>query len=248
MLSIFVFSNSISEIPQAIVKVARFKGKTPVAFIDMEEFDANLIKTVDDVIKFIKRHTSSEIIISGKAKHDKLWDYPLIAVREAVVNALVHRDYLDSGNIQIRIFDDRLEVWSPGLLPKELSIKSIPTWSRSIPRNKVLAKLFKAAAVIENWGTGFPRIISACEANKNPGPEFLEKQGAFIIIFKKRSNEGLNSLLKTIQKNPGIKAKDTVVLLNNRPLKTLERQIKELIKKSLIEHRGSRKTGGYYVK
>jgi hypothetical protein len=62
--------------------------------------------------------------------------YPLEALREAVVNAIVHRDYTDPGNIQIRIFDDRLEIWSPGLLPKELNIKNLLSENRSIPRNR----------------------------------------------------------------------------------------------------------------
>ena len=108
-----------------MIKGARFKGKTMVHFLDMKDFKGNLIAAVDEVLDFIQRHISMGVGIGAKAARDEKWDYPLEALREAVVNAIVHRDYTDPGNIQIRIFDDRLEIWSPGLLPKELNIKNL---------------------------------------------------------------------------------------------------------------------------
>lgn len=77
------------------------------------------------------------------------------ALREAVLNALVHRDYTDSGNAQIRIFDDRLEIWSPGLLPKAIDIDNVYKDGRSVPRNNLLMRIFHHVELIENWGTGF---------------------------------------------------------------------------------------------
>ncbi len=112
-------------IPGAVIKGARFKGKTMLRFLDMKDFKGNLIAAVNEVLDFIQRHISMGVGIGAKAARDEKWDYPLEALREDVVNAIVHRDYTDPGNIQIRIFDDRLEIWSPGLLPKELNIKNL---------------------------------------------------------------------------------------------------------------------------
>ena len=108
----------------------------------MKDFNSSLVLAVDEVLDFIKRHISMEVIFLGKAERDDVWDYPLDSLKEAIINALVHRDYFDSGNIQIRIFDNRLEIWSPGLLPKEIDIKNLFKEHRSIPRNKEIVKIF----------------------------------------------------------------------------------------------------------
>src|SRR4030042_5731307 len=113
------------------------------------------------------------------------------ALREAVVNAIVHRDYTDPGNIQIRISDRRLEIWSPGLLPKELNIKSLLAENRSIPRNRGLAKIFHDIGFIEGWGPGFQRMVEGCAMNGNPKPELKEMTGAFVVKFiKSPAGEG----------------------------------------------------------
>ena len=87
------------------------------------------------------------------------------------MNAIVHRDYTDPGNIQIRIFDDRLEIWSPGLLSKELNISSLLAGNRSSPRNRGLAKIFHDIGFIEGWGAGFQWMLEGCTMNSNPKPE-----------------------------------------------------------------------------
>jgi ATP-dependent DNA helicase RecG len=92
----------------------------------------------------------------------------MVALREAILNALVHRDYVDNGNIQIRIFDNFIEIWSPGLLTKELNIKELLKNNRSIPRNREILAIFHKAGEIENWGTGFSRICESCIENGNP--------------------------------------------------------------------------------
>ena len=174
------------EIYNATLRAARFKGQSVVKFLDEKKFDGNIINTVGQAMDFIKRHISTEFVMTGKPKRDEIWDYPLLALREAVINALIHRDYNDSGNIQIRIFDNSLEIWSPGLLPKEIDTKSILTENRSIPRNKKLVEIFHKIGLVENWGTGFQRIIEECKKNGNKTPDFSEKTGAFVISFEKR--------------------------------------------------------------
>ena len=235
-----------------------------VHFLDMKDFKGNLIAAVNDVLEFIQRHISMGVGIGAKAARDEKWDYPLEALREAVVNAIVHRDYTDPGNIQIRIFDDRLEIWSPGFLPKELNIKNLLSENRSIPRNRGLAKIFHDIGFIEGWGTGFQRMVEGCAINGNPKPELKEITGAFVVKFTRRPaseginkgrsegtnggvNEGISRLLGFIRKNPGRRVVEIAVALNI-PSKTIERWIKKLREQGRVIFTGSRKTGGYFVK
>lgn len=188
-------------------------------------------------------------------------------LREAVVNAIVHRDYTDPGNIQIRIFDDRLEIWSPGLLPKELNIRNLLSENRSIPRNRALAKIFHDIGFIEGWGTGFQRMVEACIANGNPKPELKEMTGAFVVKFARRPagegkggginggvnggisggiTEGIKRLADYIKNAPGRNVAEITAALDI-PQRTVERWLKKLKGEGEIVFIGSRKTGGYHA-
>ena len=195
------FAKNNTDIYQSIVKAARFKGQSVVKFLDEKEFDGSIIHCVDQTMNFIKRHINTEFVITGKPERDEIWDYPLLALREAVINALIHRDYNDSGNIQIRIFDSSLEIWSPGILPKEINIKNIFLENRSIPRNKKLVEIFHQINLVESWGTGFQRIVEECKKNGNKMPEFSEKAGAFVIAFKRRESTDLEKLGEKLGEN-----------------------------------------------
>ena len=238
-----------------------------VHFLEMKDFKGNLIAAVNEVLDFIQRHISMGVGIGAKAARDERWDYPLEALREAVVNAVVHRDYTDPGNIQIRIFDDRPEIWSPGLLPKELNIKSLLADNRSIPRNRGLAKIFHDIGFIEDWGTGFQRMTDGCATNGNPKPEFKEMTGAFVVKFIRRSaseggvggisggvsggtdggtKEGIDSLADYIRNTPGRNVTEITAALDI-PQRTIERWIKKLKEQGEIVFSGPRKSGGYFV-
>ncbi len=240
--------------------------------IDMKNFDGNLPSSIESVLAFIRRHTSMEAVITGKARRDEVWDYPMPALREAVVNALVHRDYNDPGTIQIRIFDDRLEVWSPGLLPKELHVRKLEHEHRSIPRNRRLAEIFHTLGLIESWGSGFARIMSGSRQNGNKDPVFKEVAGAFVVIFPRRKRErgacegangeanggvkrgvigvvkgGVNDpVVEFIRLNAG-KRRNAIALALGIPAKTLEKQLARLKARGLVEFRGATKTGGYFA-
>ena len=240
------FTKSNTLFPQAVVKAARFKGNEPVTFLDTRDFDESLLLITDQVLDFIKKNIRLEYLISGKAERDERWEYPLVALREAILNAVVHRDYNDPGNIQIRIFDDFIEIWSPGLLPKELDINSLPKNSRSIPRNKQLLNIFHLAGDIENWGTGFARISEACAVNGNPVPIFEEKSGAFIIrinqILDKSSDKSSDKVFELLKENQNITIKQIseILKLSSR---AVEKILAVLKKQNRIKRIGGKKTG-----
>ena len=249
------FAQNTGLLFNALIKAARFQGERMVKFLDMKDFDSNLITAVNEVIKFIKLNTSNEIVVSGKARHDEIWDYPLDALREAIINALVHRDYNDPGHVQIRIFDNRLSIWSPGLLPKELNVKNLGQERRSIPRNKLLVEVFHKLKIMEGWGSGFQKIIDLSLANGNLTPEFSEVAGAFVItFFKRKKNGGVNGgvndmdrLYNFIKVKPGQSNINLAVGLE-RPPSTVEKWLRKLREENKIEYRGSAKTGGYFIK
>jgi ATP-dependent DNA helicase RecG len=239
--------------PQAVVKGARFKGSTMTTIIDMQEFDAGLVNIPAQIIDFVKRHISMNVIISGKAARDEIWEYPLEALREAIINAIVHRDYSDAGNVQIRIFDTKIEIWSPGFLPKELDISKLPSESRSIPKNRLIASVFKYKNLIESWGSGFQRMFDACKKNNIKSPSLEQKAGAFVITFYKNISSGIVSsekssekILDFIKENNKISAQELADLLGLSS-RAVEKHLARLKKEGFLERVGSAKSGYWKI-
>jgi ATP-dependent DNA helicase RecG len=183
------------------IRCARFKGTEPLHFIDMKVISGNIIDQVGATMEFIQRHISMAAeIVSTQIERLEIWEYPLEALREAIINATCHRDYRDSGNVQVRIFDDRLEVWSPGLLPEGIAIADLYRTHSSRPRNHRIAHAYFLISFIEQWGTGTLRMANLCREAGLPEPEYDERSGAFVVTFrmppsisKQWADSGLNA-------------------------------------------------------
>ena len=169
----------------AVIKIARFDGNTVTKFIDRKNIESNLISAIDEILEFIKKHIDQGLIHHRSGKEEMKWDYPLDALREAIINAILHRDYNDTGNIQVRVFEDWLEIWSSGALPSELNLDRILYEDRTILRNSNLAMIFQSLGLVDNWGTGFKRMNDACLENGNPEPIYSQKAGAFVVTMHK---------------------------------------------------------------
>ena len=111
--------------------------------------------------------------------------YPPDAVREAITNAVCHRDYADSGNVVVRVFDDRLEVSNPGGLPAGMTVEDLKKPHESRPRNKLVADAFFLIKYIEQFGTGIQRIINDCREAGVPEPEFESRGDTFRTVFRR---------------------------------------------------------------
>lgn len=168
----------------ARVKSARFQGNKTEEFIDQKEFQGPLYTQVEEAMKFAKMYIAKSGKIEGIQRHDR-YEVPLIAIREALINAVVHRDYSVTGSdIKFAIFDNRIEIVSPGVLPKTLDINDIIV-GRSEIRNKVIARFFNEIGFIEQWGTGIQKMISACREAGIEMPQFIESGYFFkVVIFK----------------------------------------------------------------
>ncbi len=139
------------------VRIGRFKNVATI--IDDHQITATLFSAVDQTMQVIKSHLSLSYQFDGGVKRIETWEYPLPALREAVLNAVVHRDYSNPSDIQIKIFDDRITIFSPGKLYGDLTVEKIRANNyQSNLRNKLVAEAFYLTRRIEKYGSGFARI------------------------------------------------------------------------------------------
>jgi ATP-dependent DNA helicase RecG len=178
--------NRLDMLPDSIIRCARFSGKTKEKIMDQVEIHQPLPFAIEEVISFIERNTRLEGHI-GRIIREDIPEYPSFAVREAVINAIVHTDYSMKGcHIQIAIFDDRIEFTNPGGLPFGQTIqKALAGFSRL--RNRVLGRVFRELNLIEQWGSGLQRIISICQRQGLQVPIIEEINNHFrLTIFSTR--------------------------------------------------------------
>jgi len=234
-------------------RAGRFKAPTEI--LDTVIADGNLFKQLDTLINAIKKHLNVRFEIKGIERKD-VWDYPLEALREAVINALIHKDYLSTAEIQIKIYDDRLWIWNPGKLPKQLTIESLKTEHSSFPKNLLIASVFYYAGFIERWGSGTKRMIDLCKAQGLPEPEFKEEFGGISVYFRKDiyteeylRKLGLNE--RQIKAVMYVKEKKSINLSSLKTIgfevskKTLYRDLQELVSKGILKELGEKKGRKY---
>ncbi len=166
-----------------------FRDDVGVDFLDEQTIEAPVLTQLRQALAFVARNTRKAIRITGRPEREEIPEYPEAAVREAIVNAIVHRDYTSSGHVQVRIYRERLEVWNPGSLPYDVTIESLYGMHPSRPRNRRLAEAFHRAGLIEQWGTGTLRILRACADRGLPQPEFRYEMGTFIVRFQSADSQ-----------------------------------------------------------
>jgi len=139
---------------QSEVKCIRFKGVDVTGeMIDLRTVDGDVFDQLIEAEKFIFNNIAlSAWIEEGKIQRQERWEYPPKAIREALANAICHRDYETTSKVQVRIFDDRMEFWNPGRLPEGWTVETLKQVHESIPRNPAIAKQFFWVKYIEKVG------------------------------------------------------------------------------------------------
>jgi len=165
----------------ATIELGRFQDDTTIK--DAISVRSDLIGQADKVLGFILKHIKKEYAITGKLKRDEIWEYPLDALREIVLNMIVHRDYMHHGDSSVKIFDDRIEFYNPGQLTEGITIVDLLKGAYvSDCRNKLIAFAFKEIGWIEKYGSG---MIKIC---------LKHREGKFVKSYDKKSlkpNEGI---------------------------------------------------------
>jgi len=180
---------SKNDVFTATIELGRFSDS--ISIKDGLTVRRDLFSQVDEVIAFVKKHINKEYIITGEPQREERWQYPIAAIREIVVNMIVHRDYTHYGASSIKIFNDRIEFYNPGKLPDNITIDKIFSGDYvSEIRNLKIATLFKEIKLIEKYGSGFSRIIKAFKAYNLQIPVFENFQSGFrTIVYAKKLND-----------------------------------------------------------
>ena len=175
----------LPDYPQCGLRMARFRGVTKDEFLDQRQVTGNAFHLLEEATVFLNRHLPVQgRFTPGVMQRQDEPLFPPLALREALVNALCHRDYsIAGGAISVAVFDDRLEIASTGDLPFGLTVEDLKRDHSSKPRNPLLAEVFFRRGLIERWGRGTQKIVALCVEAGHPEPEFEERSGEVVVRF-----------------------------------------------------------------
>jgi len=166
-------TDRLRHFPDAWIQVGRFSGTNRATIADHAEFRGPLLHGIDSAIEFVEKHSTRGVDI-GRMRAGERWSLPPAALRESIINAVAHADYSQRGApIRVALFDDRLEVENPGLLPFGLTVADLPLGVSKL-RNRVIGRVFHELGLMEQWGSGVQRMIAACRDAGLPTPAFEE--------------------------------------------------------------------------
>lgn len=243
---------------QSEVRCATFKGvDVTVSFIDMKVLQGTIDEQIEQAVKFVLNNIKkSAWTVPGRIPREEKWEYPPEAIREAITNAITHRDYESTANVQIRIFDDRIEIWNPGGLPEGLTVKKLKGKHESKPLNPLIAKMFFMIKYIEQWGTGINKMIQQCKIDGLPEPQFEDTKSSFIVTFRKSKisldamqkldlNQRQQRIIEYLKKEKFITSSkySEIFTITDR---TARNDLTELVKKRVLIRRGRGKKDTYY--
>lgn len=242
--------------PNMFVKIGKF-GKDDADLVFQENEEGNLFTLLQGILnqlshKFLIR----KVEFSGMNRIEKS-EYPLAALREIILNALVHRTYMGAP-IQIRVYDDKINFWNEGMLPEGLTFEALKGFHASQPRNILLADVCFMGGFIDSWGRGTLKIFDACKEAGLPEPEIKEFQGGFLVtLFKDNLTDeqliklGLNERqLKAVLfiKEKGRITNKEYQEINETSDRTALRDLENLTELNILVKEGEKKGTAYKLK
>jgi ATP-dependent DNA helicase RecG len=234
------------------ISCIRYEGVDRYSVLDRAEVVGDPINLIEESLRFVRRNTSAKQVVTGNARHQDLREYPMVAVRESIVNAVMHRDYYyDGSHTYLHLFSDRLEVENPGALPPGLRVEDLGT--RSVRRNRTIADLLYRVKYVEQIGSGIQRMERALKENGNP-PMEISVTSFFAVKFYPRTDfEGATTLTprqgklyRLIADRGTITSSQAAGLLGVSG-DTALREINTLIHAGVVEKRGTGKSTTYVV-
>ena len=231
------------QFPQGI-KASVFNGNDKTSFQDRDEYSGSLLHQLEKAYGFIDKHNSRRARIEGIYRRDSR-DYPEAAVREALINALVHRDYALNGDILIEMYSDRLSVSSMGGLNRGLSLDDL-LLGMSSRRNEKLASIFVRLGLMETYGTGLPKIMGLY--SEQPfRPKVEVSTNVFKITLPKTTDIRLSDdMLRTLAvMNEGPKSRSQLEEALGIPRMRMLEILKDLKSMSMVEEMGKGRSTVY---
>lgn len=245
----------------AKIQCARFKGKDRSVFIDRKEYSGALYEQIENAYNFVLNYIEMRAEIKGLVREDK-YEIPVSAVREMIINAVCHRNYMNDSAIQVSVFDDRIEVTSPGTICRGLTLKdALEGYSKT--RNKVIAKVFHHMGLIEEWGTGLGRILRQAESYHLKTPDFIEMDTAFRVNLyrtekakssekgsakssEKGSVKSSEKIIDAIRQNPSVTIEE-LAKITQTTTRSVEKNLKKLKDQNRIARIGAANGGKWEV-
>lgn len=240
--------------PNMFVKMGRF-GASDDDLKFQETTEGCLLHILQEALDILnKKFFTKAVSFEGLLRIEK-GKYPAAALREMLLNALVHRDYMGSA-IQIRMYDNRFSCWNEGLLPQGISPESLRRQHPSRPRNPLIADVCFKGGYIDAWGRGTLKIFNSCREVGLPEPEIIEQDGGILVTLLDKFNEAalkktglnerqMNTILYMTEKGELTNAKYQKLNAVGKTLATKELQ--DLIEKDLITQTGTKGRGSKYI-
>lgn len=172
----------------SMIQCGMFKGTTRAVFVDKREYTGPLWKQVEDAFQFVLRNIHLGSRLNGIYRED-IYELPPDSIRELIINAVMNTSFLSSSHIQVAIYDDRLEITSPGGLMPGVTIDRMKEGFSKI-RNKALAHAFLYMNMIEEWGSGIPKLMREMKEQDLQEPEFIDMETAFRVNLYRAESEG----------------------------------------------------------
>ena len=208
---------------RSMIQCAVFKGTTRSVFLDRRNYEGPLWEQVDEAVQFVLRNIRMGCRLEGIYRQD-IYELPPDSIRELIVNAVMNCSYIQVSNIQVAIYDDRLEITSPGGLLPGVTIDLMKEGFSKI-RNRSLANAFAYMNLVEAWGSGIPKLMQAMQEYGLREPEFIDMEVAFRINLYRGQNEVIE--VKNLNRDPDDLNKDQKDLKDD-----LETRLSELIRKN----------------
>lgn len=221
-------------------------------------FKGTIFEQIDNALGFVLDRLKRPVIPApGKAATLRPFEIPEFVIREAIVNAVAHRDYNSSASVQVNVFIDRIEIWNPGKLPPQLTVELLKKPHPSFPHNPLLCEPFYLARYIERAGSGTIEMIKQCRKNNLPEPDFMQKMGHFITVLwkdifteKYLTQLGLTGrqikAVKYVKEKGKITNKEYKELTGiSKPMSSID--LRELVDKNVFEKLGKTGRGTEYI-
>ena len=243
----------------AYIKIGFFESDADILYQD--EIHGNLFEQVDKTMDLLLTKYMKAFISYERITRVETYPVPEVALREALINAVAHKDYSSGIPIQISVYDDKIYIWNDGQLPVEWSLDQLLSKHASMPYNPDVANTFFRAGMIEAWGRGISKIIDTCNTAGLQTPIFRTDFGGLQIKFLFKEKDSLRSALKSSPKN-SVKTSDKIIeiIKNNNDItipemaeiigisvKAIEKQIGILKKSGTIKREGSNKKGRWVI-
>jgi ATP-dependent DNA helicase RecG len=238
----------------ALVKIGKF-GASDTDLKYQEVVEGNTFQLADKVLEVLDRKFFVSPISYEGLHRVESWEYPYEAIRETILNAIVHRDYMGAP-IQISVYDDKLIVWNEGRLPDEMTVEDLKRKNSSRPHNPILASAFFKGGLIEAWGRGTLKIIDECKKAGLPEPDIeINSGGIRVTIFKDVYSEkqlkekGLSErqikAVLYVKENGKITNKE-FQKINFVSRETSSRDLKSLVELGILKASGTKGAGSYF--